>query len=96
MPQIKIALGGKCHKSEEMRRGEKKGQFIPFAEETGSPRILRSAHGARNDAKTHLSQRPARRNCGRGCTFRGGTVALLYRCSAVIWHDLNDETKYKR
>jgi len=38
-------------------------------------------------------------NCGRGCTFRGKTVAPLpvrYGCSAVIWHDLNDETKYKR
>lgn len=27
---------------------------------------------------------------------RNGRTAALYRRSAVIWHDLNDETKYKR
>jgi len=73
-------------------KGEKSQTVYHFAKETGGPRILRSAHGRVMTQKTHLSQRPAQRNCGRGCTFRG---AVPLR-SAVIWHDLNDETKYKR
>lgn len=64
------------------RRGAKKNitdSLSHFAEETGSLRILHSAHGARNDAKTHLSQRPA----------IAATIALFaakrsHRCSAVI------------
>lgn len=83
MPQIKIALGGKCHKSEEMRRGEKKGQLIPFAEETGSPRILRSAHGARNDAKTHLSQKAPRGAIAAAVALfarRNGRTAIPLQC----------------
>lgn len=69
----------------ETRR--KNGPTVYHFEGTGSPRILRSAHGARNDAKTHLS---------RGAIAVALFAAERHRCSAVIWHDLNDETKYKR
>jgi len=75
------------------RRREKKSDGLSLCKRNRQSANIAQRARPRNDAKnTSLRKGPRSAIAAAVCTFRG---AVPLR-SAVIWHDLNDETKYKR